>query len=83
MEQCWDDKVNDIVQTAWKALHFIMHILKKRNSNSKALAYTSVVHPILEYRAACWDPYREGQINALDRVQNKAAKSAYHRNDSK
>jgi hypothetical protein len=31
---------------------------------------------------ACWDPYREGQINALDRVQKKAAKLAHHRNDA-
>jgi hypothetical protein len=30
----------------------------------------------------CWDPYGKGQINALDRVQNIAAKFAHHRNDS-
>jgi hypothetical protein len=30
----------------------------------------------------CWDPYREEQINALDWLQNKAAKFAHHRNDS-
>jgi hypothetical protein len=35
-----------------------------------------VVRPILEYGAACWDPYREGQINASDRVQRKAANFA-------
>jgi len=35
---------------------------------------------ILEYGAACWDPYREEQISALDRVQNKAAKFAHHTN---
>jgi len=29
-----------------------------------------------------WDPYREGQITTLDRVQNKAAKFAYHTNSS-
>jgi hypothetical protein len=34
------------------------------------------------YTRACWDPYRKGQINALDRVQNAAAKFAHHRNDS-
>ena len=39
----------------------------------------SLVRPILEYGAACWDPYREGQISALDRVQKKAAKFAHHR----
>jgi hypothetical protein len=27
-------------------------------------------------------PYREGQIHALDRVQKKAAKFAYHSNES-
>jgi hypothetical protein len=40
----------------------------------------SLVRPILEYGAACWDPYREGQISALDRVQMKAAKFAHHTN---
>jgi len=40
----------------------------------------SLVRPILEYGAACWDPYREGQISALDRVQKKAAKFARHKN---
>jgi hypothetical protein len=40
----------------------------------------SLVRPILENGAACWDPYREGQISAIDRVQKKAAKFAYHTN---
>jgi len=57
-----------------------MRILKKGNSNTKILAYMSLVRPILEYGATCWDPYREGQINALDRVQKKAAKFAHHKN---
>jgi len=33
----------------------------------------SLVRTILEYVAECWDPYREGQITALDRVQKEAA----------
>ena len=40
------------------------------------------VRPILGYGAACWDPYREGQIHVLDRVQKKAAKFAYHTKES-
>jgi len=59
-----------------------MPILKKGNSSTKKLAYATLVRPILEYGVACWDPYREGQIHALDRVQKKAAKSAYHTNES-
>jgi len=42
----------------------------------------SLVCPVLEYGAACWDPCREGQINALDRVQTKAAQFANHTKDS-
>ena len=41
----------------------------------------SLARPILEYGTACWDPYRAGQISALDRVQKKAAKFA-HRTSS-
>jgi hypothetical protein len=78
----WADQVNYTVKKAWKALHFTMRILKKGNSNTKSLAYMSLVRPILEYGAACWDPYREGQIAALDRVQKKTAKFAYHTNSS-
>ena len=40
----------------------------------------SLVCPFLEYGAACWDSYREGQISGLDRVQKKAAKFAHHAN---
>jgi hypothetical protein len=49
-----------------------MHILKKGNSNIRNLAHTSLVRPILEYTAVCFDPYREERIYALDWVQNKS-----------
>jgi hypothetical protein len=72
------------MKKAWKTLHFTMRILKKGNSNTKSLAYMSLVRPILEYEAACWDPYRvRGGINSLDRVQNKEAKFAHHKNSPK
>jgi hypothetical protein len=72
----------DQVKKAWKALNFIMCILKKGNSSTKNLAYTVLVRLILEYGAAYWDPYRERQIHALDRVQKKAAKFAYRMSES-
>jgi hypothetical protein len=59
-----------------------MRVLKKGNSNNKSLAYTSLVRPILEYGAAYWDPFGEGQINALDRLQKKEAKFANLTNES-
>jgi hypothetical protein len=59
-----------------------MHVLNKGNRNTKSLAYMSLVRPILEYGSACWDPYTEGQINALDRVQKKAVQFTNHTKDS-
>jgi len=41
------------VQKAWKALHFVMRVLKKGNRNTKCVSYTSLVRPVLEYGAAC------------------------------
>jgi hypothetical protein len=76
----WTDHVNYTVKKAWKALHFIMRILRKGNGNTKRLAYTSLVRPILEYGSACWDPYREGQIIELDRIQKKAGIFAHNAN---
>jgi len=78
----WVGHVNYMVKKARKALHFIMRILKKGNSSTKSLAYMTLVRPILKYGAVCWDPYRKGQIHALDRVQKKAAKFAHHTNES-
>ena len=59
-----------------------MRVIKKGNSSTKSLAYTTLVRPILEYGAACWDPYREGQIHALDRMRKTAAEFAHLANES-
>jgi len=60
----------------------MISVLKKGNSNTKSLAYKSLVHPILEYGAACWDLYREKQVLAFDLVQKKGAKFANHKSES-
>jgi hypothetical protein len=57
-----------------------MRIVKNGNSNARSWAYTSLMRPILEYGAACWDPYRECVTPG---VQRKEAKIAHHRKDSK
>ena len=41
-----------------------------------------IIKFILKYGSACWDRYREGQIDALDRVQKKAAQFTNHKKDS-
>ena len=41
-----------------------------------------MVRPILEYGDAWWHPCGEGQINAFERVQTKAAQFTNHAKDS-
>jgi len=72
--------LNAVDNTYQDRLHFVMRVLKKGNRNTQSLAYTSLVHPVLEYGAA-WGPCR-GQINALDQLQMKAAQFNYHTKDS-
>jgi len=52
------------------------------NNNTKRLAYMALVRPIFEYGAVCWDPYREGEVSTLNRVQKRAAKFANNINES-
>jgi hypothetical protein len=58
-----------------------MWILKKGNSNTKCLVYMALVKLILEYGAVCWNPYREGQVSALNQVQKRVAKFENNIND--
>jgi hypothetical protein len=75
------DHVNYTLRKTWKALRFIMRILKKGNNNTRRLAYTALVRQILEYGAEGWDPCREGQISVLNRVQKIAVKCANNINE--
>ena len=67
----WADEVNYTVKKAWKARYFTMRILKDVNNNSKSVACTSILCPVLQYGGACWDPYQEGEICELGSVQKK------------
>ena len=51
----WADHGNYTLRKARKALHFIIHILKKGNNNKKRLAYTALGRPILECGTVSWD----------------------------
>ena len=55
---------------------------KKGNNNTKPLVYAALLILILEYGAVCWNPYREGQVSALNRVQKRAAKFANNIHES-
>ncbi|KAJ4437212.1 hypothetical protein ANN_17347 [Periplaneta americana] len=53
---------------------FSMRIIKKSNRRSKELAYKTLVRSIMEYGVVGWDPYRQNQIDSIEKIQRRAAK---------
>ena len=73
----WGNQVNYVVGKAWRSLHFVMRNLRKSNMKARELAYTSLVRPVMEYGASCWDPYQIGHGASWDRIQIKATKFVF------
>ena len=59
---------------AQQTLGVIRRNLNKCPTHIKAVAYTSLVRPILEYASAAWDPHSQNNIKSLERKQRQAAR---------
>ncbi|KAJ4437846.1 hypothetical protein ANN_13784 [Periplaneta americana] len=70
----WGEHVTDTTGKAWRALHFVMRVLRKGSDKSKEIAYKSLVRPVMEYGATCWDPYRLEHIKTLEKIKKRALK---------
>jgi len=73
---CWHQHINNISAKATRTLNFVRHNIYSCSPDAKALAYTALVRPHLEYASAAWDPYTARDISQLDKVQRRAARFA-------
>jgi hypothetical protein len=81
----WNFYVNHISARATRVLNLLRRNIYSCSADTKALAYTSLVRPHLEFALAAWDPYTESDSNKLDKVQRRAARFVnreYRRNAS-
>ena len=70
----WESHIDSITKKASKTLGFIRHNLNIGNKKKKETAYKALVHPLLEYAAPVWDPYTANEIEALEKIQRRAAR---------
>ena len=66
--------INNVTCKAMRSLNFIKRNLHKCTSNTKSLAYTSLVRPTLEYASSVWDPFQNKNILAIEMIQRRAAR---------
>ena len=77
--------INQVISKATRMLNFVKRNLYRCSAETKCLAYTSIVRPLLEYGSAVWDPYLQKEIQSIEMVQRRAArwvKSDYRYNSS-
>jgi hypothetical protein len=67
--------INNICKKANATRAFVHRNTKHCPRQVKVAAYNTLVRPILEYCAPIWDPHKDCQINQIQAVQRRAARS--------
>ena len=75
----WHTQICSVVSKATSTLHLIARNLRQCPRSTRALAYTTLVRPKLEYCASVWDPHKVDDINRLERVNRRAARVVYNK----
>ena len=70
----WSGHIANIASKASQIFNFLRRNLSKCSSTVKASSYLTLVHPIMEYAASVWDPHHLNDIQALEKVQRRAAR---------
>ena len=70
----WKLHVNHISNRATRVLNLLRRNIYCCTADTKALAYTSLVRPHLEFASAAWDPYTDADSYQIDKVQRRAAR---------
>ena len=70
----WGTHISNICKKANQTLGFLHRNLHISSRSIKERAYKSLVRPQLEYSSTVWDPYQQGHIDMIEKVQRRAAR---------
>ena len=70
--------INKTAQRANTTSAFLHRNIPTCPRKTKHLAYTTLVHPILEYASIIWDPHTDTNIHKLEMVQRRSARHIMH-----
>ena len=73
----WNDHCKYVAAKATRSLNFLRHCLFGCTSSVKSATYKCIVRPIMEYACTVWFPHTAKNINILERVQLRAARSRW------
>ena len=73
----WYEQVSSVAKKANCALSLIVRNLHNCSRHTRALAYTSLVRPKMEYSACVWDPHQQKDIDTLERTNRRATRVVY------
>ena len=68
------DQVERVSKKAIKNLNFVMRQLRGTRTQVKEKAYLTLIRPVLEYASSVWDPYKDGEIKSIEKVQRLEAR---------
>ena len=69
----WGVHISNICKKANSTLGFLRRNLRNCPQECRKLAYISFVRITLEYGSSIWDPYLSKDINAIEKIQRRAA----------
>ena len=70
----WNIHVSNIASKANKVLGMLVKNFTCRDVDLWKQLYISLVRPHLEFASSVWNPYRQGDISILEKVQRRASK---------
>ena len=75
----WHNQVCAAAKQANSVLHLLARNFHGFPKSTRALAYTTLVRPKLEYAATVWNPHTKEDQDILERVNRRASRMTYNK----